>query len=546
MKVNKVETIYIKAKGENAMNETAKEAIKAGKAVLGIEFGSTRIKAVLVDGSHTPIAMGTYDWENRLENNIWTYSLEDIRKGLQGCYKSLADDVEAKYGEKLTTLGALGFSGMMHGYMPFNAEGELLVPFRTWRNTMTEEACKKLIPVFNFNIPQRWSIAHLYQAILSGEEHVKDIAFFTTLAGYIHWKLSGEKVLGIGEAAGMFPIDSTIMDFDQKMLDQFDDLHHFDWKLRDILPKVLVAGESAGVLTAEGAKLLDPTGTLQPGVPMCPPEGDAGTGMVATNSVAVRTGNVSAGTSIFAMVVLEKAMQKVHEEIDMVTTPNGMPVAMVHCNNCTSDLNAWVNLFGECTESFGVKVDKNELYGVLYRKALEGAADCGGVTAYNYFSGEPITGLDAGRPMVVRTPDADFTLANFMRSHLYSAVATLKIGMDILLKEEHVAVDSLMGHGGFFKTPVVGQRVMAAGMNAPITVMDTASEGGAWGMAILAAFMKEKETGETLSSYLNDKIFAGQTGTTLQPEPEDVKGFEAFLEEYKRLLPAEKAAVAAK
>lgn len=536
----------IKAKGENTMNETAKEAIKAGKAVLGIEFGSTRIKAVLVDVSHTPIAMGTYDWENRLENNIWTYSLEDIWKGLQGCYKSLADDVEEKYGEKLTTLGALGFSGMMHGYMPFNAEGELLVPFRTWRNTMTEEACKKLIPVFHFNIPQRWSIAHLYQAILSGEEHVKDIAFFTTLAGYIHWKLSGEKVLGIGEAAGMFPIDSTIMDFDQKMLDQFDGLHNFDWKIRDILPKVLVAGEPAGVLTAEGARLLDPTGTLQPGAPMCPPEGDAGTGMVATNSVAVRTGNVSAGTSIFAMIVLEKAMEKVHEEIDMVTTPDGMPVAMVHCNNCTSDLNAWVNLFGECAESFGVKVDKNELYGVLYRKALEGAADCGGVTAYNYFSGEPITGLDAGRPMVVRTPDADFSLANFMRSHLYSAVATLKIGMDILLKEEHVAVDSLMGHGGFFKTPVVGQRVMAAGMNAPITVMDTASEGGAWGIAILAAFMKEKKDGETLSSYLNDKIFAGQTGTTWNPDPEDVKGFEAFLEEYKKLLPAEKAAVAAK
>ena len=528
------------------MNETAKEVIKAGKAVLGIEFGSTRIKSVLVDVGHTPIAMGTYDWENRLENNIWTYSLEDIWKGLQGCYKSLADDVEAKYGEKLTTLGALGFSGMMHGYMPFNAEGELLVPFRTWRNTMTEEACKKLIPVFHFNIPQRWSIAHLYQAILSGEEHVKDIAFFTTLAGYIHWKLSGEKVLGIGEAAGMFPIDSTIMDFDQKMLDQFDGLHNFDWKIRDILPKVLVAGEPAGVLTAEGARLLDPTGTLQPSAPMCPPEGDAGTGMVATNSVAVRTGNVSAGTSIFAMIVLEKAMEKVHEEIDMVTTPDGMPVAMVHCNNCTSDLNAWVNLFGECVESFGVKADKNELYGVLYRKALEGAADCGGVTAYNYFSGEPITGLDAGRPMVVRTPDADFSLANFMRSHLYSAVATLKIGMDILLKEEHMAVDSLMGHGGFFKTPVVGQRVMAAGMNAPITVMDTASEGGAWGIAILAAFMKEKKDGEPLSSYLNDKIFAGQTGTTLQPDPEDVKGFETFLKEYKRLLPAEKAAACAK
>ena len=528
------------------MSEAVKEAIRTGKTALGIEFGSTRIKAVLVDESHAPIAMGTYDWENRLENNIWTYSLEDIWKGLQGCYKNLTDDVEAKYGEKLTTLGALGFSGMMHGYMPFNAEGELLVPFRTWRNTMTEEACRKLIPVFNFNIPQRWSIAHLYQAILSGEEHVKDIAFFTTLAGYIHWKLSGEKVLGIGEAAGMFPIDSTIMDFDQKMLDQFDGLHNFDWKIRDILPKVLAAGESAGALTAEGAELLDPTGTLQPGAPMCPPEGDAGTGMVATNSVAVRTGNVSAGTSIFAMVVLEKAMEKVHEEIDMVTTPDGMPVAMVHCNNCTSDLNAWVNLLGECAESFGVKADKNELYGVLYRKALEGAADCGGVTAYNYFSGEPITGLDAGRPMVVRTPDADFSLANFMRSHLYSAVATLKIGMDILLKEEHVAVDSLMGHGGFFKTPVVGQRVMAAGMNAPITVMDTASEGGAWGIAILAAFMKEKKEGETLSSYLNDKIFAGQTGTTLDPDPEDVKGFDAFLEEYKKLLPAEKAAVAAK
>ena len=408
---------------------------------------------------------------------------------------------------------------------------------------MTEEACKKLIPVFNFNIPQRWSIAHLYQAILSGEEHVKDIAFFTTLAGYIHWKLSGEKVLGIGEAAGMFPIDSTIMDFDQKMLDQFDDLHHFDWKLRDILPKVLVAGESAGVLTAEGAKLLDPTGTLQPGVPMCPPEGDAGTGMVATNSVAVRTGNVSAGTSIFAMVVLEKAMQKVHEEIDMVTTPNGMPVAMVHCNNCTSDLNAWVNLFGECTESFGVKVDKNELYGVLYRKALEGAADCGGVTAYNYFSGEPITGLDAGRPMVVRTPDADFTLANFMRSHLYSAVATLKIGMDILLKEEHVAVDSLMGHGGFFKTPVVGQRVMAAGMNAPITVMDTASEGGAWGIALLAAYRIDRQPGETLDMYLDQRIFAHLGGVTLSATEAETQGFEVFMRHYRAGLSVEKAAI---
>ena len=525
------------------MNETAKEAIKAGKAVLGIEFGSTRIKAVLVDGSHTPIAMGTYDWENRLENNIWTYSLEDIRKGLQGCYKSLADDVEAKYGEKLTTLGALGFSGMMHGYMPFNAEGELLVPFRTWRNTMTEEACKKLIPVFNFNIPQRWSIAHLYQAILSGEEHVKDIAFFTTLAGYIHWKLSGEKVLGIGEAAGMFPIDSTIMDFDQKMLDQFDDLHHFDWKLRDILPKVLVAGESAGVLTAEGAKLLDPTGTLQPGVPMCPPEGDAGTGMVATNSVAVRTGNVSAGTSIFAMVVLEKAMQKVHEEIDMVTTPNGMPVAMVHCNNCTSDLNAWVNLFGECTESFGVKVDKNELYGVLYRKALEGAADCGGVTAYNYFSGEPITGLDAGRPMVVRTPDADFTLANFMRSHLYASFGALKVGMDLLLQEEKVEIDAIYGHGGIFKTKGVAQNYLAAALDTPVSVMETAGEGGPWGMALLAAYLVNKEAGETLADYLADRVFADAVGSSVDPDPKDVEGFDAYAKTFKDAIAVEQTAV---
>ena len=526
--------------------ENVKTLIEAGKAVVGIELGSTRIKAVMIDENHQPVATGSYDWENRLDGHIWTYDLEDIWKGLKASYANMAADVKEKYGTEIKSLAGIGFSAMMHGYMAFDKEGTLLVPFRTWRNTITGQAAEELTELFQYNIPQRWSIAHLYQAILSGEDHVKDIAFFTTLAGYIHWKLSGEKVLGIGEAAGMFPIDSTIMDFDQKMLDQFDGLHNFDWKIRDILPKVLVAGEPAGVLTAEGAKLLDSTGTLQPGVPMCPPEGDAGTGMVATNSVAVRTGNVSAGTSIFAMVVLEKAMEKVHEEIDMVTTPDGMPVAMVHCNNCTSDLNAWVNLLGECAESFGVKVDKNELYGVLYRKALEGAADCGGVTAYNYFSGEPITGLDAGRPMVVRTPDADFSLANFMRSHLYSAVATLKIGMDILLKEEHVAVDSLMGHGGFFKTPVVGQRVMAAGMNAPITVMDTASEGGAWGIAILAAFMKEKKDGETLSSYLNDKIFAGQTGTTLNPDPEDVKGFDAFLEEYKKLLPAEKAAVAAK
>lgn len=524
----------------------SKEAILSGKTVLGIEFGSTRIKAVLVDETHQPVAMGTYDWENRLENNIWTYSLEDIWKGLQGCYKSLKEDVQSKYGVTLTRLGALGFSGMMHGYMPFDGNGELLVPFRTWRNTMTAEACGRLTPVFNFNIPQRWSIAHLYQAILSGEEHVKNIAFFTTLAGYIHWKLSEEKVLGVGEASGMFPIDSGICDFDQKMLAQFDELvadRGFGWKLKDILPKVLPAGAAAGTLTAEGAKLLDPDGGLGAGVPMCPPEGDAGTGMVATNSVKVRTGNISAGTSIFSMVVTEHALNKVHDEIDMVTTPDGYPVAMVHCNNCTSDLNAWVNLFEEFAGKFGMKPDKNELYGALYREALTADPDCGGLMAYNYFSGEPVTGLNAGRPMFVRTPDARFSLANFMRSHLYSAMAALKIGNDILLKEEQVKVDSLMGHGGLFKTPVVGQQLMAAAMNAPVTVMDTASEGGAWGMAVLACFMAEKASEETLPEYLSHKIFAGQSGTTIAPKAEDVAGFDAFIEKYKATLPAEMAAV---
>ena len=525
------------------MNEAVKEAIRTGKTALGIEFGSTRIKAVLVDESHAPIAMGTYDWENRLENNIWTYSLEDIWKGLQGCYKSLTDDVEAKYGEKLTTLGSLGFSGMMHGYMPFNAAGELLVPFRTWRNTQTSEACRKLIPVFNFNIPQRWSIAHLYQAILSGEDHVKDIAFFTTLAGYIHWKLSGEKVLGIGEAAGMFPIDSTIMDFDQKMLDQFDGLHNFDWKIRDILPKVLVAGEPAGVLTAEGAKLLDSTGTLQPGVPMCPPEGDAGTGMVATNSVAVRTGNVSAGTSIFAMVVLEKAMEKVHEEIDMVTTPDGMPVAMVHCNNCTSDLNAWVGLFREFMESMGMEVDMNRLFGVLYNKALEGDKDCGGLLAYNYFSGEHITGFEEGRPLFVRRPDDKFNLANFMRTHLYTSLGALKTGLDILFRDEQVKLDVLLGHGGLFKTKGVGQKIMAAAAGVPVEVMETAGEGGAWGAALLAAYRVWKEDGETLDAYLEKKVFGGQHGTVMEPDAEDVKGFDEFMVRYHAGLPIERSAV---
>lgn len=529
------------------MSEQIKKEILDGTGVLGIEFGSTRIKAVLIGRNHKPIAMGTHDWENRLENNIWTYSLEDIWGGLQDCYRSLAGDVKSKYGLPLTRIGAMGISGMMHGYMAFDAEGRLLVPFRTWRNTMTGEACEKLVKLFDFNIPQRWSIAHLYQAILNGEEHVKDIDFMTTLAGYIHWKLSGEKVLGVGEASGMFPIDSAVCGYDQVMLEKFDNViaeKGFGWKIAEILPKVLSAGEGAGVLTEEGARLLDPSGVLQPGTPMCPPEGDAGTGMTATNSVRVRTGNVSAGTSVFSMVVLENALSKVHEEIDMVTTPDGMPVAMVHCNNCTSDLNAWVKLFAEFAGTFGMDIDRNELYGTLYRKALEADADCGGLLAYNFYSGEPVVGLNEGRPLFARTPDAKFTLANFMRAHLYSALAALKVGNDILLKEEKVAVDSIMGHGGLFKTPVVGQKILAAALNAPVTVMDTAGEGGPWGMAVLAAYMLEKGEEESLADYLAEKIFEGQSGTTIVPEAEDVEGFDRFVSFYKDCIPAEKAVAA--
>ena len=524
----------------------AKEVIESGNAVLGIEFGSTRIKAVLVDENHKPIASGAHDWENRLVDGIWTYSLEAVWSGLQDCYQKLAEDVSEKYGVSITRLGAIGFSGMMHGYMPFDAKGELLVPFRTWRNTITEQAAAELTREFQFNIPQRWSIAHLYQAVLNDEEHVKDIAFFTTLAGYIHWKLTGEKVLGVGEASGMFPIDAKTRDYNQKMIAQFDALpkvQKYAWKLEEILPKVLVAGEHAGVLTEEGAKLLDVSGKLGAGIPMCPPEGDAGTGMAATNSVAVRTGNVSAGTSVFAMVVLEEDLKAVHEELDLVTTPSGDTVAMVHCNNCTSDLNAWVNLFKEFAETFGMTVDMNELFGTLYRKALEGDKDCGGLVAYNYFSGEPVTGLNEGRPMFVRKPDASFSLANFMRTHLYASLATLKIGCDILFKEEHVKVDRIYGHGGLFKTKGVGQGILAAAMAAPVSVMETAGEGGPWGMALLASYMRNKDTGETLEHYLGEHVFGGETGSVMQPDEADVAGFDAYIATYKRALAAEKAAV---
>lgn len=520
--------------------------IEAGKARLGVEFGSTRIKAVLIDDAGNPIAQGAHDWENRLENNIWTYDLKDVWSGLQDCYAKMAEDARAQYGAEITRLGAIGFSAMMHGYIVFNAAGDQLVPFRTWRNTITGEAAAALTERLNFNIPQRWSIAHLYQAILNGEAHVPQISFMTTLAGYVHWMLTGEKVLGVGEASGMFPIDSNTNDYDAAMVESFDALiadKGYSWKLLDILPRVLVAGDKAGVLTAEGAKLLDVSGRLQPGAPLCPPEGDAGTGMVATNSVAQRTGNVSAGTSVFAMIVLEKAMKKVHPEIDMVTTPSGKPVAMVHCNNCTSDLNAWVKLFGEFAEAMGIKADANQLFGTLYRKALDADADVGGLLAYNYFSGEHVTGFEEGRPLFARTPDSRFTLANFMRTHLYAALASLKIGMNILLDEEGVKVDQILGHGGLFKTKGVGQQIMAAAMNVPVAVMETAGEGGAWGIALLAGYMADRSEGDTLEGYLADRIFAGKLGQSVAPKAEDVASFNAFIERFTAGLPIERAAV---
>ncbi len=524
----------------------AKECIANGKAVLGIEFGSTRIKAVLVDESNQPIASGAHDWENRLENGIWTYSLDDIWTGLQDCYAKLSQDVQAQYGEKLVKLGAIGFSAMMHGYMAFNDKEELMVPFRTWRNTITQEASDQLTALFDYHIPQRWTIAHLYQAILNGEEHVADLKFVITLAGYIQWKLTGEKIVGVGEASGMFPIDIATGQFNEKMIDKFDAAvadKGFAWKLRDVLPAVYTAGQQAGALTAEGAKLLDPTGTLQAGIPFCPPEGDAGTGMAATNSVAKRTGNVSAGTSVFGMIVLEKELSKVYDAIDLVTTPDGSLVAMVHCNNCTSDLNAWVNLFKEYSELMGMKVDMNELYGNLYRKALEGDDDCGGLLAYNYFSGEHVTGFNEGRPLFVRTPDAKFDLANFMRVHLFTSLGALKTGLDILLKEEGVRVDEILGHGGLFKTRGVGQSILAAAIDAPVSVMETAGEGGAWGIALLASYMIHKDEGESLAAFLDSKVFAGQKGEKMEPKAADVEGFNKFMKRYSAGLAIERAAV---
>ncbi len=524
----------------------AKETIQAGKAILGIEFGSTRIKAVLIDEGNSPIAQGSHEWENSLVDGLWTYSIDEIWAGLQDCYADLLKDVKAQYDCSIENLAAIGVSAMMHGYMAFGADDNILVPFRTWRNTNTGEAAAALSKLFVYNIPLRWSISHLYQCVLEDCSHVKDIKFLTTLAGYIHWKLTGEKVLGVGDASGMLPIDPETKDYDKEMVKKFDDLiapKGYPWKLLDILPKVLVAGEQAGTLTDAGAKSLDVSGCLKGGVPLCPPEGDAGTGMVATNAVKQRTGNVSAGTSSFSMIVLEKELSKPSDMIDMVTTPDGSLVAMVHCNNCTSDLNAWVKLFREYQELLGIPVDMNAIYEKLYNNALNGDADCGGVLAYNYISGEPVAGLKDGRPLVVRSANDKFNLANFIRSNLYASVAVLKLGNDVLFNEEEVKVDRITGHGGLFKTKGVGQRILAAALNSPISVMETAGEGGAWGIALLAGFAVNNKNKDTLADYLDNVVFAGSAGMEIAPSQEDVDGFNRYIEAYKAGLVIEQAAV---
>ena len=524
----------------------ARQTIAAGRAVLGIEFGSTRIKAILIDEDNRPIAQGAHEWENQLVDGLWTYSIDAIWAGLQDCYASLRGDVLKQYGVEIENLAAIGISAMMHGYMAFDDSRNILVPFRTWRNTNTGQAAAELSKLFDFNIPLRWSISHLYQAILDNEEHVSGIEFLTTLAGYIHWQLTGEKVLGVGDASGMIPVDPATKTYDAEMVDKFNRListKGFSWTLLDILPKSLNAGDNAGFLTPEGARRLDISGHLKPGIPLCPPEGDAGTGMVATNAVKQRTGNVSAGTSSFSMIVLEKPLTKPYEQLDMVTTPDGSLVAMVHCNNCTSDINAWVKIFKEYAEILGVEQDTKTLYTRLFEVALKGSGDCGGIMSYNYISGEPVTGLMDGRPMVVRSANDKFNLANLMRAHLYGAIGVLKIGNDILLKEENVKVDRITGHGGYFTTPKVGQKMLAAALNSPISCMETAGEGGAWGIALLAKYAVCNPDNLSLADYLDKVVFAGNTGVSVDPDPADVEGFNKYIENYKQCLPIEQSAV---
>lgn len=528
------------------MNDTQiKRWITDRQTALGIELGSTRIKAVLIGPDHSVLASGGANWENQLVDGIWTYAMEDVWAGLQAAYAMLAQDVQTRYGLSLYSIGCIGISAMMHGYLPFDEEGRLLTRFRTWRNTMTEQAAAELTELFQQNVPQRWSIAHLGQAILNGEEHVPQIRFLTTLEGYVHWQLTGEKVIGIGEAAGMMPADGRKGDFSAEAVEKFNRHfagYHLPWTLEQILPRVLVAGQSAGCLTEEGARLLDPTGTLQPGIPFCPPEGDAGTGMTATNSVAPRTGNVSAGTSVFAQVVLEKPLSRVYTEIDPLMTPTGVDVGVVHGNNCTGDINAWAGLFRQFASACGVELDTNQLYTILFCAALEGAPDGGGLLSYNFESGETLVGLTEGRPMFIRQPGQELKLGDFMRTHLMTALAALKVGMDIL-RDEGVQVDAIYGHGGYFKTPEVGQRLLAAAINAPVTVLETAGEGGAWGMALLAGYLIWRGEGENLEHYLDQRVFADMAGVTVAPDPGEVAGFEQYAQRFAAGMPAERAAI---
>jgi sugar (pentulose or hexulose) kinase len=527
------------------MSERIKDIIESGQAVAGIELGSTRIKAVLIDDKHNPIASGSYGWENSLIDGIWTYSMEEVETGLRQAYSNLKQEVQEKYGITLKKLKGLGISAMMHGYLVFDNKGELLVPFRTWRNNISGPASEKLTDLLSFPIPQRWSVAHVFQAMLNGEEHIPRIDSLTTLSSYIHRKLTNRNVVGIGEASGMFPVDSSTKDFRTDLLSKFDkEAGQFNpgWKLKEIFPEVLCAGEDAGSLTPEGARWIDPEGDLKEGVPLCPPEGDAGTGMVATNSIAVRTGNVSAGTSTFAMVVLENDLKAVHHEIDMITTPDGYQVAMAHSNNCTSDFNAWVSLLAEGARLMGADFNTDSLYEKMMHKALEGDRDGGGLLSIGYLSGEHITGFTEGRPLFVRKPDSNFSLENFLKVHLYSSICALKTGMDILFDRENVKVDEIRGHGGFFKTPGVGQRIMAAALNTPVSQLATAGEGGAWGIALLASFRVGKKEGELLPDFLN-KVFADSMGEAMKPDPEDVKGFKTYFDSYHRGLAVERAAV---
>ncbi|GAB3318344.1 FGGY-family carbohydrate kinase [Geodermatophilus aquaeductus] len=533
------------------MSEHAGAAITGGRTALGIELGSTRIKAVLIGPDHAPLGVGSSDWENQLVDRLWTYALDDVWTGVQQSFAALAEDVQRRHGVDLSTVGALGVSAMMHGYLAFDADGKLLTPFRTWRNTSTGRSAERLSAEFGVNVPHRWSVAHLYQAILDGEEHVGRLDHLTTLAGYVHWKLTGEKVLGIGDASGMFPIDTSTGDratrgYDAGMLARFDQLAAeagVDLTLADLLPRIGSAGHPGGELTEAGARLLDPTGRLRPGIPLCPPEGDAGTGMVATNSVAPRTGNVSAGTSIFAMVVLEHELAGAHRELDLVTTPAGDPVAMVHCNNGASELDAWAGLFTEFARALGSPADPSAIFEILFTEALGGASDGGGMLAYNYLSGEPITGLEEGRPLFLRAPHSRLDLGTFVRTHLYSSLATLRIGMDVLQQAEGVRLDRVFAHGGLFKTEGVGQRFLAAAIDTPVSVGNVAGEGGAWGIAVLAAFAGSRSPERSLADYLETTVFPGADVRTVEPDPVDVAGFDAFMQRYVAALPVERAAV---